>query len=106
VSKGVHWVKPTLVAQISFANWTRDNLLRQAAFKGLREDKPAREVVRESAVPQKDPQRNAVEKPTKPRVAEGKTNLPITHPEKLLDQESGMTWQSLSECCRTSATDH
>ncbi len=97
VSKGVHWVKPTLVAQISFANWTRDNLLRQAAFKGLREDKPAREVVRESAVPQKDSQRNAVAKPAKPRVAERATDLPITHPEKLMDEESGMTKQMLAE---------
>src|SRR6185437_8235129 len=45
------WVKPQLVAQVAFTTWTRDNLVRQAAFKGLREDKPAREVVREIPVP-------------------------------------------------------
>ncbi len=41
------WVKPQMVAQVAFTTWTRDNLIRQASFKGLRKDKPAREVVRE-----------------------------------------------------------
>lgn len=45
--KRCHWVKPVLVAQIKFAEWTRDERLRQPVFLGLREDKPAREVVRE-----------------------------------------------------------
>ncbi|HZZ29913.1 MAG TPA: non-homologous end-joining DNA ligase [Pirellulales bacterium] len=46
----VHWVQPKLVAQIQFNNWTDDSLLRQAAFLGLRQDKPSREVKRERAV--------------------------------------------------------
>jgi bifunctional non-homologous end joining protein LigD len=43
----VHWVEPRLVGQISFAEWTSDGLLRQPRFQGLRDDKPAAEVVRE-----------------------------------------------------------
>ena len=47
---GAHWVEPRLVAQIEFAEWTRDGLLRQPRFQGLRDDKSATEVVRESPV--------------------------------------------------------
>jgi bifunctional non-homologous end joining protein LigD len=48
--RGVHWVRPELVAQVEFSNWTHEGLLRQASFQGLREDKPAREVTREMPV--------------------------------------------------------
>jgi bifunctional non-homologous end joining protein LigD len=47
IPPGTHWVRPELVAQIGFTEWTRDHRLRHPRFLGLRDDKPAREVVRE-----------------------------------------------------------
>ncbi len=45
VVKGVHWTRPELVAEIRYAGWTSDAVLRHAAFLGLREDKSPKEVV-------------------------------------------------------------
>jgi bifunctional non-homologous end joining protein LigD len=103
--RGAQWVKPDLVAQIEFSTWTRDNLVRQAAFKGLREDKPAREVVRESAVATNGSTQNssrkkgnAMRKTARSTVGEEATKgLAITHPDKVLDAESGMTKQQLAD---------
>ena len=49
LAPGVTWVRPALVAEVAFAEWTHDGHVRQASFEGLREDKPQREIRRERA---------------------------------------------------------
>ena len=45
--RDVHWVTPKMVAEVAFTEWTADGMLRHPSFKGLREDKPADDIVRE-----------------------------------------------------------
>ena len=47
----VHWVKPELVAECNFAEWTKERIVRQASFVSLRDDKPARQIVKEEPKP-------------------------------------------------------
>jgi bifunctional non-homologous end joining protein LigD len=99
------WVKPEIVARISFSAWTRDHLVRQASFKGLREDKPPREVMRELSISMdKGSGETAVSvKPAKIPVASGGLSkeplngFRITHPRKVVDPQSGATKQQVAE---------
>jgi bifunctional non-homologous end joining protein LigD len=54
-ARRAHWVRPQLVAEVSFTEWTRDGTLRHPSFQGLREDKRARDVVRENPVSDAEP---------------------------------------------------
>lgn len=45
--KGIHWIKPRLVCEVGFTEWTDENRLRHPRYLGLREDKPAKEVIKE-----------------------------------------------------------
>ena len=51
---GVHWVEPTIVAQVGFSEWTADGELRHPRFQGLRRDKGPAEVVRETPPPERN----------------------------------------------------
>ncbi|WP_433970857.1 DNA ligase D [Tunturiibacter lichenicola] len=120
--KGAIWVKPQLVAQVNFATWTADNLVRQASFKGLREDKSANEVRKEepTVVPRSHSTKHAsystpaggiaakaapVEAarakgaPTKAvKVITAKAApVRLTHAEKILDAETELTKQQLAD---------
>jgi len=76
-AKGVHWVKPQLVAEIAFTEWTQDGTLRHPSFQGLREDKNAAEVVRERPVHETGTKSaNAVSEPAKEATKPKKTTEP------------------------------
>lgn len=49
----VHWVRPEMVVEVTYLTWTDDKLLRHVVFDGVREDKPARGVVRPIPHPEK-----------------------------------------------------
>src|SRR5690606_31850999 len=51
----VFWMKPELVVEVKFAEWTEDEIVRQAVFMGMREDKKPSEVVMEKETPGKAP---------------------------------------------------
>ena len=92
---GVHWVKPELVAEIEFAGWTGDNMVRQAAFKGLRKDKSADDVQVDepvvTTVPKPAPRKAAAKKPASIRSKDSAVvmGLTISKPDKPLWPDDG-----------------
>jgi bifunctional non-homologous end joining protein LigD len=80
--RGVHFVEPELVAEVEFRAWTADGIVRHAAFRGLREDKRASEVVREDEGTQD-------KAPAKPKVA-------LTHPDRVYWKDAGVTKEGLA----------
>lgn len=92
LGRGVHWVEPTLVAEIAFTEWTSDGRLRHPVYLGLREDKVAEELVVERAVSTAEPSKRA-----STAVAEGKRRVRLTHPDKVLFPEPGITKRELAD---------
>jgi bifunctional non-homologous end joining protein LigD len=82
-----HWVKPLLVAEVAFAQWTHAGRVRHAVFQGLRTDKDARQVRRESATPMED----VVKANTQPTALPDTGKLRITHPDRVIDTSTALT---------------
>lgn len=79
-----HWVKPTQVVEVAFSDWTPDGHVRHAVYRGLRADKPARQIVRER--PKTLPGTPAAAPPTS---APAKA-LKVTHPDRVVDPSTGL----------------
>lgn len=108
-ARGVHWIKPKLICEVEFAEWTGDGVLRQASFISLRNDKPVKDIIREqpksgnqisSAPSSKDANKSNVKSNNLVKAKGGKAEvaeIPITHPERIIDAASGGTKLDLAE---------
>ncbi|WP_426206570.1 DNA ligase D [Pseudomonas sp. TWP3-1] len=104
-AKGVHWLKPSLLAEVAFAEMTKDGSVRHAVFHGLRDDKPAKAITEERAKPVKKSVTKTAGKPVEKKpadtapsqlgLASGKVR--ITHPDRVIDASSGTTKMQLAE---------
>ncbi len=76
-----HWVKPTMVVEVAFGEWTPDGKIRHAVFKGVRMDKPAKAITRERAA---GPAAATAVPP-----AARKTSVKVSNPERVIDPSTG-----------------
>ncbi|MBX3627304.1 MAG: DNA ligase D [Rhizobacter sp.] len=84
-----HWVKPKLIAEVAFAEWTKSGHVRQAVFHGLRSDKPPERITKEVARHmEKAPANKALPK-----------DFRVTHPERVVDKRTGVTKGELIAYC-------
>jgi bifunctional non-homologous end joining protein LigD len=86
-ARQVHFVRPEFVAEVEFRAWTADGHLRHASFRGLREDKPAREIVRETV---KSVSTSSESKPQQRTVK-------LTHPDRIYWPDEGVTKEGLAD---------
>jgi bifunctional non-homologous end joining protein LigD len=87
------WVKPQLVAEVSFGQWTPDGQIRHATFMGLRADKPAKEVRRERSMQPAGviPLRSAA------------ISIKVSNPDRVIDTSTGLTKLDLVRYCESVA---
>jgi len=84
--RGVRWVTPKLVAEVAFAEFTAENVVRHASFIGLREDKSAGEVISEEPA-----------KPSTIAVDEKPFGIAISSRERVIDPKGGITKGDLAD---------
>lgn len=89
-ARGAHWVKPELVAEIAFAEFTAEGVVRHASFLGLRADKPAAKVVVERPVDTEDGGDAA-------QPGSAASSVRITHRDRVLYPETGITKGALAD---------
>jgi bifunctional non-homologous end joining protein LigD len=101
VARTARWVRPELVAQVAFTEFTRDGLVRQGRYQGLREDKPARAVGRERAQPLR--KAVAAAAPAPKRVSDraradaaSLAGVTLTNPDRVLYPRQGVTKRDLA----------
>ena len=101
------WVKPQLVAEVAFAQWTHSGHIRHSVFQGLRADKPARNIVREIPVDLEElpegSQMSANESPA-PRSSPALKSLRITNGDRVIDASTGFTKKDLVEYYASAAS--
>jgi bifunctional non-homologous end joining protein LigD len=97
--KGAHWIEPKLVAEINFSEFTDDGILRHPSFVGLREDKPAKDVVREVpkhlTAKETKPKRSKSRKPAQASAED--FGIEISSPERIIFPELGLTKKDLAD---------
>src|SRR6185312_5162551 len=97
--KGAHWIEPKLVAEINFSEFTVDGILRHPSFVGPREDKPAKDVVKE--VPKRLTAKEAKPKRSKGKKAAHATaedfGIEISSPDRVIFPELGLTKKDLAD---------
>jgi bifunctional non-homologous end joining protein LigD len=97
-AKGVHWLKPTLLAEVAFAEMTKEGSVRHAVFHGLREDKPAKGITEERPHVVKTPEKKtAGAQPAPSQAGLVKGEVRITHPDRVIDATTGTTKVQLAE---------
>ena len=93
IDKKAHWVKPALVAEVSFGEWTRHGHIRHSVFQGLRIDKKPGAVGREKAVHPSSGKSSetAAGQASRPEGSAIPSSLKVTHPERVIDPSSSIT---------------